>query len=307
MAQENISESLLYKYVNIKGLIRILDGSIRFTQPSAFNDPFELLPEIILSPNEKERQISLSFDIRAQRQSKSIPEQEISIPDGHFSNDALSREIVHTLNERIGILCLSKVKDSLLMWAHYADQYSGAVIAFDGTHEFFSDKIEVEYRPSRPRHTLERYLAETPIPLSELCVKSEQWSYEKEIRIIRTLAECEQIKEVDQRKFPIFVQRIPINAIKSVILGERTPVEEQREIFSRLKETNISLSLAAIDHSGFFFREETIKFNRPISEVGPMMSPRTAHIFSNLQTQRGEAARWLIKEHPMSKIVNRQV
>lgn len=42
--------SALYKYVGIDGLRRILDGSIRFTQPSAFNDPFELLPEIIV-PN----------------------------------------------------------------------------------------------------------------------------------------------------------------------------------------------------------------------------------------------------------------
>jgi hypothetical protein len=38
---------ILYKYVSIIGLRRILEGSIRFTQPSAFNDPFELLPEII--------------------------------------------------------------------------------------------------------------------------------------------------------------------------------------------------------------------------------------------------------------------
>src|SRR6266702_3676633 len=41
------SASLLYKYVNIEVLRHILDGQIRFTQPSAFNDPFELLPEII--------------------------------------------------------------------------------------------------------------------------------------------------------------------------------------------------------------------------------------------------------------------
>jgi hypothetical protein len=36
----------LYKYVSIEILEKILDGTIRFTQPSAFNDPFELLPEV---------------------------------------------------------------------------------------------------------------------------------------------------------------------------------------------------------------------------------------------------------------------
>jgi len=36
-------------YVGIAGLRRILEGPIRFTQPSAFNDPFELLPENTLA------------------------------------------------------------------------------------------------------------------------------------------------------------------------------------------------------------------------------------------------------------------
>ena len=60
--------------------------------------------------------------------------------------------------------------------------------------------------------------------------------------------------------FPVFVRPIPVEAIKSVILGERTTVAEQREIFGRVMDTNIALSLAAIDHSGFAFREERIKF-----------------------------------------------
>jgi hypothetical protein len=38
----------LYKYVDIAVLKRILQGSVRFTQPSAFNDPFELLPEVVV-------------------------------------------------------------------------------------------------------------------------------------------------------------------------------------------------------------------------------------------------------------------
>jgi len=65
--------------------------------------------------------------------------------------------------------------------------------------------------------------------------------------------------------------------------------------------------LAAIDDAGYAFRRERIKFNVPVSEVGPMMSPRTAHIFSDLATQGGEFARWMIEHHPLSKIVNKTV
>src|ERR1700726_2197468 len=45
----------LYKYVNIEVLKRILNGSIRFTQPSAFNDPFELLPAVVVPNDAVER------------------------------------------------------------------------------------------------------------------------------------------------------------------------------------------------------------------------------------------------------------
>lgn len=57
----------LYKYVDITGLKRILQGSIRFTQPGAFNDPFELLPEIVVPDGAAERQLRFSFHVQAKR------------------------------------------------------------------------------------------------------------------------------------------------------------------------------------------------------------------------------------------------
>jgi hypothetical protein len=301
----NSASPPLYKYVNIAGLRRILEGSIRFTQPSAFNDPFELLPEIIMPTDEPERQIKVSFDILAVRRVLSDGEVE-AIPDGCESGDAMSRDIVQQLNQLIGILSLSRVRNSLLMWSHYADQYAGAVVEFDGSHEFFSGQVDIEYRPTRPRRHLNSYLAGMPIPVAELCAKSDQWAYEREVRIIRPLSECQEASN-DPRGFPVFVRTIPVEAIKSVILGESTPVPEQREIFGRLMDTNIALSLAAIGHSGFAFREERIKFGVPISKMGPMVSPRTAHIFGGQQSHFGELARWMVEHHPMSKLVNRPV
>jgi hypothetical protein len=69
-------------------------------------------------------------------------------------------------------------------------------------------------------------------------------------------------------------------------------VLDQRDIFARIMDTNISLSLAAVDHSGFALREERIKFGVPISKMSPMVSPRTAHIFSELPGHFGDLARW---------------
>jgi hypothetical protein len=196
------------------------------------------------------------------------------------------------------------VKDSLLMWSHYADQYAGAVVGFDSSHEFFSEQIDVEYRSVRPRRHLDTYLSEVPISVAELCAKSGQWEYEHEVRIVRELSKCKQCGS-DPRGFPIFVQPVPLAAIKTVTLGERTPIGDQREIFARIMETDIGLSLLAVDHQGFKFREEIIKFHVPISKMNPMISPRTAQIFRDLPGTMGELARQLIEKHPMSKIVNR--
>ena len=74
-----------------------------------------------------------------------------------------------------------------------------------------------------------------------------------------------------------------------------------------MKETRITLTLAAIDHPGYAFRRELIKLAAPASQVGPCLSPRTAHIFSHLTTPLGEVARYLITNHPMSKTANKPV
>jgi hypothetical protein len=279
-------------------------GSIRFTQPGAFNDPFELLPELIAPAVEHPQRLTISFDIMAMR--RDPPVGEIPSSDEVDSSDVISRDIVKELNRTIGIFCLSQINNSLLMWSHYADQYVGAVIEFDGSKDFFAGQIEVEYRSLRPRKNISAYLvANQPVPVAELCAKSDQWAYEQEVRIVRSLSDCRRTTALDSRGFPIFVQDIPIDCIKSVTLGERTKVSDQRAAFALVKETHVGLALAAVDHQGYAFRREIVKFPGPLS--APMISPRTAHIFSHLNNGFGEIARNLIEKHPMSKIVNNTV
>src|SRR5271165_4090760 len=136
------------------------------------------------------------------------------------------------------------------MWSHYADQYAGAVVEFDGSHQFFDGQVDVEYRSRRPMRHVSGYLSpDEPVPIAELCTKSTQWQYENEVRVIRCLSDCE-LKGKDRRGFPIYIRSLPTECIKSVTLGERTAVCEQRGIYQTVKDTKISLYLAAIDHRG---------------------------------------------------------
>ena len=53
------------------------------------------------------------------------------------------------INE-IGILSLSGNNNNPTMWAHYASEHTGFVIAFDDNHTFFQDDIEYEYEEVEP-------------------------------------------------------------------------------------------------------------------------------------------------------------
>lgn len=291
----------LHKYVTIDTLKKIIGGSIRFTQPGDFNDPFELVPELHV-PESEGKNININFNLQAPRRSPPVGE----LPENfrsEFCSDFNSRKILQELNKTIGILCLSQNYNSLLMWSHYADQYRGAIVTFNKDHEFFKGLIEIDYKEIRPKKDVSAYLGDAkPVPIAELCIKPKDWQYEAEVRIIRSLNDCTKVADGD--KYPIYVMDIPLECIKSITLGERTSVNPQREIFNLIKETNISLFLAAIANWHYQFRDELIKHNCPISEQPPVVSPRTAHIFTDLDNDLGEVSRWMLENHKYSEIVN---
>ncbi|WP_077338511.1 DUF2971 domain-containing protein [Pseudocolwellia agarivorans] len=295
----------LYKYVSIDNLVRILDGEIRFTQPSAFNDPFELLPEINLPDGMPNQKLNIKFDVMAPAR---IP-MPYELPHDFESatcNDETARNIRKDLDESIGILCLTQNPKSVLMWSHYAEEYSGAMIEFDSKHDFFEGEIEIDYRDHRPIKDFSFYVqSEEAVRISELCIKSKDWEYEQEVRIVRGLNNCHaKPKPKPKLKYPIYVMDIPLECIKSVTFGERTSIDKQKLIFNKVKETNIGLWLSAISNWGFNFRSEIIKFNKPISELNPVISSRSAHLFLESPGKLGEMARWQLKNNKFSKLVN---
>lgn len=294
----------LYKYVSCDTAMKILNGAIRMTPPSEFNDPFELAVELYVPPHIEERNYNFSFDANSPRESLG----DYQLPDdfeSEYCNDSNTRGIRRELDKYIGILCLSKRKDSHLMWAHYADSYSGVVFEFNKNHPFFAGQIDIDYRAKRLKIDFDYFLKrEVAIPLSVLFVKPDFWNYEEEVRITRTLHGLSK-KKNSNGKPPMYLASIPMECIKSITLGERTSPKDAKLLFNKIKNTNIELNLAAISPWGYDFRYEPIKTNLPISEMNPIISPRTADIFKNVKGELGEAARWTISNHPMRNIVSK--
>lgn len=290
----------LYKYVNSGTLEYILNGSIRFTQPGGFNDPFELALEVYNPHIGEANKAELQFDTFPRKRciDKYILSSDFK---DDKCNDVFSRELISKLNDLIGILCLSKNPNSHLMWAHYADEYSGAVIEFDESHEYFTGMFEVKYSKERPIVHMDFFTKNKIIPLADLCIKPEEWSYENEWRLVRSLRNCNNTKK-KIKKFEVFTHSIPIDAIKSVTLGDRCSLDTARKVYHKLKQTNIALSVAALANWKYEFRYEPIKFNTPLANQTPMMSPLTAEIFVNEKGLTGQIAKWIMQNHPMRNI-----
>jgi len=285
----------LYKYVTAGTAVRILKGSIRFTQPGAFNDPFELLPQFLISTELDEVERNFRFCMHSPRRTGLDRKRKVSAEA--IQGDFQARKIVASLNDKVGILCLSKNHESLLMWAHYADEYAGAVVEFDESHEFFQGPISVKYQTRRPVYDLKDFY-DCTIPLADLCVKSNVWSYEREVRLIRALADCKETGGTAASGHPIYAMDVPIEAISGVILGGRMNLDNQKSIWNLVKDTNIALCHAAVGNWEYGFMREPIKFKGPL--VGtPMVSPRTALMFIDEPGPLGEMARWVLASHPM--------
>ncbi len=134
--------------------------------------------------------------------------------------------------EELGIFSLSKVNDNELLWAHYGDSHKGFCIGYEleglvnvgkRSDRFY---FNVEYSPIPP----EIGIGDLDFHSSNLIkkmtgVKSKEWSYEKEIRIVTNTA-GEQLFEY--------------TALKEIIFGLRMDDSSKDEIMRRLQGRNIN-------------------------------------------------------------------
>ncbi len=122
-----------------------------------------------------------------------------------FQNDRMSfslqdadRRIIPAIADFIQVLCLSEVPNSLLMWSHYTDQHTGAVLKFDTCSEtagYFAMARPIIYEKELPSFEEPRSLARRYLGLPtdtdrgrsrQVFTKSLEWAYEKEWRVMVT-------------------------------------------------------------------------------------------------------------------------
>lgn len=257
----------LYKYMPSARVDVLQNLQIRFTQPSALNDPFEFnllfneavstqqlrehyentnKEELILGaisqlPDDQKAMLSLI----PQRQLLEMFEQLAStlfntnnlnnFYKSHVAPETpkLKERISGVLNQTIGILSLSETPLSPPMWANYADNSTGFVLEFDTTHPFFNGRRSEQDEFYHLRRVVyeDRQPSATMMEMQfdTFILKSKSWEYEREWRMLLPLTTASK-KFTTPAGDEVSLFDFPAKSISKVIVGLNTKDETVRQL-----------------------------------------------------------------------------
>lgn len=194
MDKDNDKEFFRYKYLPFGqdklSLNVIKEGTIKFTCPKDFNDPFDCQPVSTVIEDVKNSDLYK----RTMPKLKRSPAKRLAIENRMATairNHIKSGKLQETVMEIVGVLSLSKTYDNILMWSHYAEYHKGFVVGF--RYEM-SDLIDTNLPSELPvfpvmysneRKSFNYFGDESEYDIhGALLTKSEHWKYEEEVRVL---------------------------------------------------------------------------------------------------------------------------
>jgi hypothetical protein len=247
----------LFKYIRPERIDVIENLEIRFTQPDALNDPFELRPhfesivaeaDVLASfphtPVDLRPMVAQAYSMLSEDQRAILPlDTAMQAVEAFMATDdarqataeglqiflrsmrdgaAPIRDAVYrAFNDSVGILSLSEIPDNELMWAHYADRHTGLVLCFDEKHSFFNRR-----RTENDEFYFVREVCYSDSPAVSLATidgdallitKGTEWSYEKEWRMLVPLQDATRSLTIGGDTVHLFA--FPPDALRGIILG----------------------------------------------------------------------------------------
>lgn len=257
--------TFLYKYINANGINLIENTRLKVTPPSEFNDVFEFQPlyegqlsrhfirqHVLSKRNLRKNYETLYNNGRLKMSFKEFKKKWRETPSSYTTATVRTRTMeaiearrqtaIDRLSREIGVICFSKVNDSLLMWAHYSDSHRGLVAGFNTDHEFFKSLKtfkSVHYSIHRPRLDVNVDDADKvrDQTIQALFTKSSEWQYEHEWRTIYSLQNL--IDEPSTHRPHNYYVPLPAEAISCIIFGKRCPADIQQRILTAIKKNRL--------------------------------------------------------------------
>lgn len=251
----------IYKYLHPHRKDFFKTYRLRFTQPMALNDPYECIPAItdtnydelldraIKSAENENRMANIARNSGVKRQTilEELKKAKEPLKEKYKKSNRVEEMFMEIykreVNNRVGILCLSKRKDSSLMWSHYTDGHKGFVVGFDSSHQFFKRQQndpkdigtleEVKYSTNR----IPVDITNIQITSELFLIKNEEWRYEEEMRLVRNQNQASYV--IDKQEPKIFLFDIPKDVITSVIFGMNSSDELKKEMRENLQSNGL--------------------------------------------------------------------
>ena len=239
--------NLLYKYVTAERVLTCLpeigDGTLRATQPSALNDPFEAAVQSgFVEPEEGEGNRRLAKVLTSIQCTSPVSESDVQKARTLYGSLYLRELLTTQLSQRFGVVSFSRNPKHPLMWSHYTMDGSGFVVGYDCEHLKRLSHGEDCLRPviyrSSPEIILGYEVLNEENKFAMLSPKSDHWRYEDEWRLIVELKDTIGTGHQDRRGQPINLIRVPNQAVRSVYYTERTSKDTVFEVIRRLQDPN---------------------------------------------------------------------
>lgn len=239
----------LYKYYrdDISKLNTIKSNKMWYSAPIEFNDVFDC----DISIDKKEifnSSLSLVKDKRTVREGSPMWRQLNKTISEAVKNLQQSFE---NMKSSMGIACLSEEYDSLLMWAHYANNHRGICVEYDlleiNKQLTFSPVPMIYSERKNYLTSIDQISTDedtTKVFVESITTKSPEWSYEKEWRIIRDDVACGSAWSSEKRG-----ALLNMISPKSIILGCMTKSEFAEEVRKYCEDCKINLYKMEKDNS----------------------------------------------------------
>ena len=238
---------VLYKYVpaeRVRGCLPdVGNGTLRATQPSALNDPFEYsVMRLFGDQDEGKASERLAQVLTSINPTTPVSFEKVAKARNRYGSLYVRELLAMQLSKRFGIVSFATNPRHPLLWSHYTDDGSGFVIGYDA--ELLSGLIrkgatlrKVVYADQPPPILDYPVLNEENIPKLLSC-KSRHWEYEREWRLIVELSETIGTGLTDRYSQPINLVPIPNTSVVSVYFTDRTRTENVEEVQKRIRNPN---------------------------------------------------------------------
>jgi hypothetical protein len=181
--------------------------------------------------------------------------------DGVFASmDGGPNDILSKFTSDIGIFSVCEIPTNKQLWALYASRGQGYVVEFSAQHSFFrtvrDDGADVNLL-RKVRYTNDRISDFWHNPYFLFLVKDQEWAFEREWRLIRSLKKCTSTGIHDGEE--VFVQDVIPGMITRIIFGYRYETSGLRDDFATIKafDPNITAMQTIVnDQSGGLILEQ---------------------------------------------------